>query len=106
MTGAAIKSAVLALVLPQLLNLLCVACYTGVRYLARKRHIQRHMRIMTPGAVFKFEVCLSGMALHAFWDKPVNRVACRTAKGAVLALMVRQLANLLSVTVKADVISS
>ena len=60
------------------------------------------MRLVTSGAAIEFEVCIPHMALRALRDKAVDGMTGGTVKGAVPALMLRQLGNLLSVTGKTD----
>ena len=73
-TEGAVKGAMLALVVFELSYLPGVAGGTRIRYFARKRDIQRRMRILvTAEAALKFEVGLSHMTVAALWNGFLDR---------------------------------
>lgn len=107
MAGGAGKSAMFALIVPELNDLLRVAGDTRIRYLARKREVQRHMWVrMTVEAVLKLEMGPSGVALGTLRDLTVDRMTGGTVDGAMLALVVPELSILLRVAVEANTLVS
>jgi hypothetical protein len=84
-TGRTVKGGMLALVLPQLSDLLRVACDTGICYIAGKGNVQRRMRVfVATETALKVEVRLSHMAVAALRDGFLNcgRMADMTARTA------------------------
>jgi len=66
----AIKGGMLALVLPELRDLLSMASGTGIRDVARKCNLQGSVRVLVAGkTIFQFEMRLSHVALVALRDR-------------------------------------
>jgi hypothetical protein len=69
-TGGTVKFGMLALVFPQLFNLLCMTGQTGVSDITREGNLQRGVRVpVTTEASFYFKVSLSSVALTALGNR-------------------------------------